>query len=136
MNICFPVDPPGNLDGIVHEHFGSAPMFLIVDAQNRAIISTVDRDINHRHGSCRPLKALGGEHIDAVVVSSIGSGALAGLKQAGMKVYRAQPGTIAQNLDLISVQKLEEFGGHKVCGGHHHCGEHHDDDGPKFGCGF
>ena len=136
MKICFPVDEQGDLDTAGHEHFGAAPIFLIVDAHNRSITRTIRRDIDHRHGACRPLKALGGEQLDAVVVSGIGTGALAGLKQAGLKVYRARPGTVAQNLAFIAVQQLEEFGDHKVCGGHHHCGEHGDDDDPKFGCGF
>lgn len=135
MKICFPVNQSNDLDVTVHGHFGSAPMFLIVDAHSRTITSTINRDIDHRHGACRPLKALDGVEVDAVVVSGVGSGALAGLKQAGLKVYRAHPGTVAQNLDLIAGRQLEEFGDNKVCGGHHHCGAQHDDD-PKFGCGF
>jgi predicted Fe-Mo cluster-binding NifX family protein len=118
MKICFPVAQNEGLDSKVFNHFGSAPMFLIVDADRSTIAEVVNRDLNHRHGSCRPLFALGGQDVDAVAVGGIGAGALAGLIQAGLRVYQAQVGTVTTNLESFSSNQLEELTSQQVCGGH------------------
>ena len=61
MKICFPVAKDKGLDSPVFTHFGSAPMFLLVDAEQRSVAEVVNRDRNHQHGACRPLRALGGQ---------------------------------------------------------------------------
>ncbi len=85
MKICFPVSQNKGLDSPVYNHFGSAPMFLLVDAEQRSVAEEVNRDVNHQHGACRPLRALGGQEVDAIVVGGIGAGALSGLNQAGLQ---------------------------------------------------
>ncbi len=117
MKICFPVAQNKGLESQVFNHFGSAPLFLIVDADSSTIAEVVNRDQQHRHGACRPLLALGGQAVDAVAVGGIGAGALAGLMQTGLKVYQAQAGTVAANLERFSRNELEELTGQQVCGG-------------------
>jgi len=126
MKICFPVAENNGLDSQVYNHFGSAPMFLLIDAEQRSVAETVNRDPDHQHGACRPLKALGGQAVDAIVVGGIGAGALSGLNQAGFKVYQAEAGTIAENLDQLLKQGLAELTPAQTCGGQHrhHCGSH------------
>ena len=138
MKICFPVSQNKGLESPVYNHFGSAPMFLLVDAEQRSVAEEVNRDVNHRHGACRPLKALGGHEIDAIVVGGIGAGALSGLNQAGFKVYRAEAGSIAQNLDSFLKQGLAELTPAQTCVGHHrhHCGSHHGKAEIEAGGGF
>jgi predicted Fe-Mo cluster-binding NifX family protein len=136
MKICFPVNQNQGLESRVFNHFGSAPMFLIVDADSRTVAEVVNRDLNHPHGACRPLRAMGGQVVDAIAVGGIGAGALSGLKQAGLRVYQAQAGTVAENLERLAAQELQELTLQQVCGGHgHQCGGG-DDDLPQFGCGF
>lgn len=118
MKICFPVVRNEGLDSRVFNHFGSAPMFLIVDADSRTVAEVVNRDQHHRHGACRPLFALGGQAVDAVAVGGIGAGALAGLLQAGLKVYQAETGTVAANLESFARQELAELTDQQTCGGH------------------
>lgn len=138
MKICFPVSQNKGLDSPVYNHFGSAPMFLLVDAEQRSVAEEVNRDLHHQHGTCRPLKALGGQDVDTIVVGGIGAGALSGLNQAGFKVYRAAAGTIAENLDRFLKQGLTELTPAQTCGGHHRhqCGSHHGDADFEAGCGF
>jgi predicted Fe-Mo cluster-binding NifX family protein len=138
MKVCFPVSQNKGLESPVYGHFGSAPMFLLIDAKERSVANVINRDINHRHGSCRPLKAIGGHQVDAVVVGGIGAGALSGLQLAGYKVYQATDGSIAENLDRFAKKQLSEQGPGQTCNGQHkhHCAGNHDEPDIEFGCGF
>jgi len=138
MKICFPVSANKGLDSPVYNHFGSAPMFLLVDAEQRSVAEAVNRDSHHRHGACRPLRVLGSQDIDAIVVGGIGAGALSVLNQAGYKVYQAGAGTVAENLDLFLKRELAELTPAQSCTGHHRhqCGSHHDGADIEAGCGF
>ena len=50
-----------------------------------------NHDEHHVHGACNPLKALAGRAVDAVIVGGIGAGAVRGLRQAGIAVFRSPP---------------------------------------------
>jgi len=118
MKLCFPVTDNLGMDSQIFEHFGSAPMFLLVDSQTGEILENSNRDKGHTHGNCQPLRALAGMTVDAIVVGGIGKGALTGMNQAGLKVFQACPGTIADNLAHMATEKLKELTPHDVCGGH------------------
>ncbi len=120
MKLCFPVECNEGLESAVYGHFGSAPLFVLVDSETREVSEVVNRDLHHSHGSCNPLKALGGREVDAVVVGGIGGGALMGLNRAGLKVLRAQGGTIAENLAFMAQVELPELVAEQTCGGHGH----------------
>ncbi|MGD9363722.1 MAG: NifB/NifX family molybdenum-iron cluster-binding protein, partial [Desulfobacterales bacterium] len=79
-----------------------------------------NHDLNHAHGKCQPLVALGGKTVDAVVVGGIGGGALKKLTEEGVKTYRAVEGTVSENLSLIKDGKLPEFTLDHTCKGHQH----------------
>jgi predicted Fe-Mo cluster-binding NifX family protein len=118
MKLCFPITDNQGMDSQIFEHFGSAPMFLLVDSQTGEIWENSNRDKGHSHGNCQPLRALAGMTVDAIVVSGIGKGALNGLNQAGLKVLQAHPGTIADNLAHMETGQLKELTPNDVCGGH------------------
>lgn len=121
MKLCFPVEQNLGIESKVYGHFGSAPLFLIIDAETRTVAEEINRDLHHAHGRCSPLAALGGRHIDAVITGGIGGGALNGLLRAGVKVYRAEVETISDNLDRYRTTGLPLITeGH--CGGHTHGG--------------
>ncbi len=130
MQICFPVSKNEGLESRVFGHFGSAPKFVVVDIETREVREILNRDRGHVHGACRPLKALGGRVFDAIVVAGIGSGALSGLTQAGLRVYMAQGATISENVEKFERGELEEYDYYYVCAehrhghghGHHGCG--------------
>lgn len=122
MKICFPVVEDSGLESPVYGHFGSAPLFLVVDTETRQATTLQNRDQMHQHGACNPLKALGDKQLDAIVVGGIGGGALSGLLRMGLKVFRAAEGTIAGNVDLFHQGLLPELTPQQTCGGHAHGG--------------
>ncbi len=93
MKICFPVQENRGIESIVYNHFGSAPLFVVVDTDTNSVGMIDNRDQHHVHGACSPLKALDNQRIDAVIVGGIGAGALSKLNQAGIRVYRSASAT-------------------------------------------
>jgi predicted Fe-Mo cluster-binding NifX family protein len=122
MKIAFPTQQDNGLESPVYGHFGSAPYFIIVDLKSKTHESVSNQNLNHSHGNCQPLVALGGNPVDAVVVGGIGGGALMKLQAAGITTYRAAAGSISENLNLIGAGKLPEFTRDQTCIGHDHNG--------------
>jgi predicted Fe-Mo cluster-binding NifX family protein len=118
MKICFPVQHDNGIESSVYNHFGSAPVFVVVDMATNSVASINNRDQHHTHGACNPMKALDDQKVDAIVVGGIGAGALARLNQMGIKVHRAQGGTIRENLRLFQAKNLPMFTDQGSCGGH------------------
>jgi predicted Fe-Mo cluster-binding NifX family protein len=118
MKIAFPSLSNMGLLSAVHGHFGSAPFFIVVDADGDDVAVLDNHDLNHAHDKCQPLAALGGQTVDAVAVGGIGGGALKKLTAAGITIYRAVEGTVAENLELVKSGKLPEFDPFHTCAGH------------------
>jgi predicted Fe-Mo cluster-binding NifX family protein len=118
MKVCFPVNKEEGVDSKVYGHFGSAPVFILVDTENNSVTTLVNNDQHHEHGACNPLKALNNEKVDAVVVGGLGAGALNKLKQLGVKVFRSQAPTVKENLALLQNKTLGEFTQQHCCAGH------------------
>lgn len=122
MKVCFPVQNDEGFESRVFGHFGSAPLFLVVDTSSNARSVISNGDLHHRHGACNPLKALEGQRVDAVVVGGIGQGALTRLNRNGIRVHRAQAPTVRENLALLAAQTLPEYTLQACCAGHGHGG--------------
>jgi len=118
MKIAFPVQENKGFESSVYGHFGSAPIFVVIDTEGGDIGAVENIDFQHQHGQCQPLKALGGAIVDAIVVGGIGAGALQKLQVGGIKVFRAVDGSVDENLELIKSGKLPEFVMNMTCAGH------------------
>ena len=118
MKIAIPVAEYRELKSPVYGHFGSAPAFALVDSETLSVEALGNRDHAHVHGACSPLKALAGARPDAVIVGGIGAGALLGLRAAGIKVYRAAGGTVADAVRQFKAAELPEIEEDGVCAGH------------------
>lgn len=125
VNLCIPVTADRGLESPVSGHFGSAPIFMLVDTETRAARALSNARAVHEHGACRPLDALAGSDVDAIVVGGIGAGALMKLQSAGIRVFRASAPTVAGCLDAFLAKEVEEIGPGGACGRH---GHGHDDD--------
>lgn len=123
MKVAFPSQEDRGLESLVHNHFGSARNFIIVEADSGTCVHVVNRDREHVHGQCQPLSALGEEPVDAVAVGGIGGGAIRKLNAAGVKVYRAVEGSIRENLELMKTGALPELTLDQACAGHQTKGE-------------
>jgi len=148
MKVCIPVNEDRGLDSPVCGHFGSAPLFLVVDTETSACRALPNGNQHHAHGMCRPLDALRGEQLDALVVGGIGLGALTRLRESGLDVWiSAQPDVKATLAALAdgSLRRADPAGacahhgqGHQhgadhAHGGPHGCGHGHGSAGPKTG---
>jgi predicted Fe-Mo cluster-binding NifX family protein len=118
MKICFPVQEDKGMSSAVYNHFGSAPVFLVFDTDTSSMSAINNRDQHHVHGACNPLKALDNQKVDAIVVGGIGAGALTRLNQMGIRVHRAQAGTIVENISMLNAGTLPELTLQGCCGGH------------------
>jgi len=118
MKIAFPTQENSGADSPVYGHFGSARFFVVVDTETGETDIQNNNDLNHIHGQCQPLAAIGGQMVDAVVVGGIGAGALHKLNSAGIAAYRAVEGTVSENLKLFANGKLPKFEMQHTCAGH------------------
>jgi predicted Fe-Mo cluster-binding NifX family protein len=125
MKIAFPVQADQGLNSTIFGHFGSAPLFIILNNEDKTLEKVGNTDAHHVHGQCQPIKALGGSEVDMVVVGGIGAGALMKLKSQGIRVFRAVEGSIQDNLNLLQSGKLPEFSNNMTCGGHGNGNECH-----------
>ena len=126
MKVCFAVQKDDGVESVVYGHFGSAPAFIMVDTDVDGTETVNNRDLNHVHGACNPIQAIGGLKVDAVVVGGIGAGAINRLNAEGVKVYRSAAETVKQNLALFKESKLPELSVQHACRGH---------QGGQGGCG-
>ena len=106
MRVCFAVERNEGMESQVFGHFGSAPIFMIVDTQSGEAAAVNNGDLHHAHGMCNPIAAIGGHNVDAVVVGGIGAGAISKLNSMGIQVYQAAAPTIRDNVALIQGNRL------------------------------
>lgn len=125
MKIAFPTEKFDGLDSPVHNHFGSANFFVIVDTETETCEKVLNQDLDHQHGKCQPLRALGGRPVDAVVVGGIGGSAFGKLSSKGVTIYKAAEGTVRQNLEKVQAGSLGKFQPLDICGGHGDACDHH-----------
>ncbi len=118
MKICFPVQKDEGLDSAVYNHFGSAPMFVVINTDTNDVATVNNRDQHHAHGACNPMRALDNQRVDAIVVGGIGAGALTRLNQMGISVHRSQAETIRENMALFTARSLPVLTLQGCCGGH------------------
>lgn len=128
MNVCIPVANDQGLDSLVHNHFGSAPLFLLVDTEKLTCETVVNRHADHGAGVCHAVGALRSKPVDAVVTGGIGMGALSKLEAAGYKVFQARPKTVRETIEALQGGSLPAFGRDASCG----CS--HDQHGHQHGC--
>ena len=62
MKVCFPVHKDEGVNSTVYDHFGSAPEFIIVNTDLQSVITVDNNDLDHDHGACNPVMAVGGQH--------------------------------------------------------------------------
>jgi predicted Fe-Mo cluster-binding NifX family protein len=118
MRVGFAVQVNEGLESTVYDHFGSAPAFIVVDTDLKQVITVDNANANHVHGACNPVMALGGNHIDALVVGGIGAGAIMKLNALGVKVYGAEAPTVNENIALLEKNGLQELSTNNACKSH------------------
>src|SRR5512135_65470 len=118
MKVGFAVQADEGMKSRVYDHFGSAPLFVIVDVASHEMSTVNNKDLNHVHGACNPIKTLDSRSVDAMVVGGIGAGALVKLNGMGIKVFAAAAPTINENILLFNESKLHELSVNNACRAH------------------
>ncbi|MFH2002277.1 MAG: NifB/NifX family molybdenum-iron cluster-binding protein [Planctomycetota bacterium] len=136
MKICIPVEEDQGMDSRVCAHFGSAPLFMIIDSDTKACEAISNSNMHHQHGMCSPLAALAGHQIDGLVVGGIGMGALVKLQAAGIQAFLAESPTVKETIDAYLAGNLKPVTAQTACGQHGqgHGPGHHGGPG-QGGCG-
>lgn len=129
MRVCIPIREGSGREAAVHNHFGSAPAFVLADTETGAAEDLPNPGAHHAHGSCRPLAGLAGRDLDAVVVGGMGVRAMQQIREAGLKIYYAGGGTVGEVLDALAAGRLPEMEEAHACTGHGH------GHGRSGGCG-
>ena len=133
MKICIPVNEDKGLDSQVCEHFGSAPLFMIVDKDSGDCEAIQNGSQHHGHGMCRPVETLEGHDIDVIIVGGIGMGALAKLSAGGIDAFLSTGGTVREAVDAFKAGKLQHITRQNACARHGH--GHSHGHGPSHGHG-
>ncbi|MEW6745540.1 MAG: NifB/NifX family molybdenum-iron cluster-binding protein [Planctomycetota bacterium] len=118
MTICIPVMKDQGLKSALSSHFGSAPLFMIVDTESGSCRAVRNENQHHGHGMCMPLQSLAGEQLDGVVVGGIGRGALVKLRAAGLRVFLAQHETVEEAVAALKAGTLRTVTPATACGQH------------------
>jgi predicted Fe-Mo cluster-binding NifX family protein len=142
MKVCLPVAADEGLDSSLFGHFGSTPLFAIVDTETNKVNTIGNYDLLAPDAGCNPFKALVNLHVDCVIVGGIGDGFLEMLNTFGMRVYQAQSESVKENVELFKQDALDELelvnstleGMCSDDGGADKCSHRHDDcDGEHLG---
>lgn len=122
MSICIPAATNEGMSAQAFGHFGSAPYFVIHNPASGATEVLENTNAHHAHGGCQPLAALQGRDVDVLIVGGIGAHAIQHLNSTGIKVYRAEEGTVTDNIDRLADGSLTEITPAAGCAGHHGAG--------------
>lgn len=120
MKICIPVEADNGINSMVCAHFGSTPLFMIVDTDTDSCRVVVNNNQHHSHGMCMPLQSLQSEQIDAIVVVGIGGGALNKLQAANIKVYISPQLTVSEVVTAFKSGDLQLMQPSMACTNHEH----------------
>lgn len=118
MNICIPITRDDGIRSPVSLHFGSAPIFMVVDTESGACRAITNGNLHHDHGMCQPLAQLAGERLDAMVVGEIGMGAFGKLKTANIRVYFSEHSTVEETVAAFKSGTLREVTPATACARH------------------
>jgi predicted Fe-Mo cluster-binding NifX family protein len=118
MKVCLPSAENRGLESVVSAHFGSAPWYILHDLEEDFTEGFVNQNDHSAHGQCSPMSAMSELGVDTVIVGGLGHRALAKMRQCGIRVFQAIPGTVGQNLDALKTGQLEEFDELSACSGH------------------
>ncbi|TSA01044.1 MAG: diguanylate cyclase [Deltaproteobacteria bacterium] len=123
MNLCIPITRDNGIQSPVSLHFGSAPIFMVVDTESLACRPITNGNLHHDHGMCQPLSQLAGERLDAMVVGGIGMGAYGKLKAANIRVFLSEHPTVEKTVAAFKTGSLREVTPATACA--HHGNEPH-----------
>ncbi|KUK14618.1 MAG: NifB/NifX family molybdenum-iron cluster-binding protein [Synergistetes bacterium] len=123
--IVVPVLEDKGLDSKLSAHFGRSPYFAVVDIDESGEVIDVKVEPNrgeHFGGGRKARDIVLAYKPDSVIVLNIGPGAIAGLREAGVKVFRAKASSLRETVLSYWRGELEELD--EACENPRHEGMH------------
>jgi len=111
----------GGLDGRRSAHFGHADSFtlVMVDSEGEPSFSVIANPPHVQGGCMRTVALLAGHDVGSVIVTGIGGGPLAGLRQAGITVYFDDEHPVVRDaVTALLAGQLAEIKPGQACRGH------------------
>lgn len=105
------------LSSRVSEHFGKAPLHLVVRLGTGEVIAAVPKP-EGIHGSCAPVEELAAWGVEAVACHGLGRGAMGRLEAAGIEIYHTEARTVREVLEALRAGRLERHRADQACAGH------------------
>jgi predicted Fe-Mo cluster-binding NifX family protein len=102
MRVCIPIAKELGLQSRVSPHFGSAPLFMLVESETRAYQVRDGPRPSRDLGVPPAFDAILAERAEAYVVARIGAGAMRHLQEAGARVYGTDLRTVVEVLDALA----------------------------------
>ena len=130
MKIAFPVKQNNGLDSLIHDHFGTAALFLIADTQTGALEIRENQKLQDDTVKCKTGVFQKEDQVAAVVTRCMGDGSQRSLAAEKIQIYQAQKDTVRENLALLEKNELKlfhmfDFCQHKKNKKEGGCGHHH-----------
>ncbi|MGF7118636.1 NifB/NifX family molybdenum-iron cluster-binding protein [Methanobacterium oryzae] len=100
-----------NLESDVSFVFGRSPNFIIADLKNNEIreVSSMNNPARNEMGAGSiAAQFIVDQGVEAVIIGELGNIAFGILKNAGVKIYKINPGNVETNLKQFMEGKLEE----------------------------
>lgn len=121
MKICIPVITNKFLESEVSEHFGKAPLHVVVESGTREVVTLIERG---KSGTmeCAPVGAMELCGVQAVACRGLGRGAMGKLQDAGIRVYLTDAGRVEDILWALESGELKESRMEEACAGHEGAG--------------
>ena len=132
MNICIPSQDDRGLDSEVHDHFGSAPWFTIVNTENDRAKPVRNPSCRQSVGSCHHIDMLHAKNVAVVVSSGMGRRAWSSLREAGITVLAAPARSVKEIVAAVKEGDAPPLALESACVGRQ---EHHQGHGQGRGFG-
>lgn len=120
MKIVVPVCEDRGAESRIFHHFGSAPVWLVVDTVSGEITNLPRPASQESQQGCGSVEQLVERGVDAVITGGIGPRALERLEAADILVFEPSGETVRESLEALRTRGLSQWrpGGKGCCEGH------------------
>jgi len=99
-----------NLNSPVDERFGRAEVFIIYDSETGEFEAVKNPFLNSQGGvGISAAKFAVEKGVDTLISGSFGPNALEVLRASSIELYKAEDGTVKENINKLTQGKLERF---------------------------
>ncbi|NQS75537.1 MAG: NifB/NifX family molybdenum-iron cluster-binding protein [Peptococcaceae bacterium] len=107
-----------DLESKIDARFGRAKWFIVIDTEtNQHQVISNEHNLNISQGAgIQTAENISRHNVEAVITGNCGPKAFTTLNSAGIKVYSAVDGTVAEVLEKFKNGKLKQAGGANVEG--------------------